>query len=201
MLRDELGPLKTRPRSRWFFFTTIFLLVSVAGWFVTTASIDIHAKYALWTAGSAALQRQRTDTATVTIRDLFGSDVDGICIFYNKHTLTEQQAARLPIAFRHVVTTVPTDDATDSDLRRWVVYSVRNGEVKQKYEFWVENDEIFLVSSRHPSTDPLASTDPVEGCYTGETNVKVWMTRGSDGPEMGVEVPNTGYSAWRYRCP
>ena len=87
--------------------------------------------------GTDILRQNKSDTAIVPLENLFGKDIDGVCIVWNGPVDETPMRQASPVKFDAAITTIAKlqagDDTQDSDTRNWVVYAVKGGAVLKAY--------------------------------------------------------------------
>jgi hypothetical protein len=96
-----------------------------------------RARNALVARGTEILRQDKGNSAIVPLQDLFGGDIDGICIVWNGPVAEDEMQGRSPAKFAPVIAAIAKmqagEDVTDSDTRYWIIHTVKGGAVLRTY--------------------------------------------------------------------
>lgn len=95
------------------------------------------ARAALWSRGIEIVKQKKGTHAAVKVSDLFGNDMDGICIVFNNSFSEKGMRAESPNKYALAISAIaqiPPEPSWDSDILYWSVYVVKGAAVLRKYE-------------------------------------------------------------------
>jgi len=120
------------------------LALGAAGWATVLwlgSPSDDRARNALLMRGTDILRRNKSDSAIVPLENLFGNDIDGVCIVWNGPVDEALMRQASPAKFGAAITAIAKlqagDDAQDSDTRYWMVHAVKGGAVLKTFNMAV----------------------------------------------------------------
>jgi hypothetical protein len=116
------------------------IVLAAAGWVVVywpSGFFENRARNALVAHGTEILSQNKSNSAIVPLRDLFGDDIDGVCIVWNGPVAEDQMQSRSPAKFAPVISAIAKmqagEDVADSDTRYWIIHTVKGGAVLRTY--------------------------------------------------------------------
>ena len=87
--------------------------------------------------GTEILRLNKSNSAIVPLQDLFGSDIDGVCIVWNgpvdEAVMRDGSAANFGPVISAIVKMQAQDSIEDSDTRYWIVHAVKGAAVIKSY--------------------------------------------------------------------
>lgn len=141
--------------------TVAVIVLATAGWAVAYWPRDFfenRARNALVAHGTEILRQNRSNSAIVPLQELFGNDIEGVCIVWNGPIAEEQMQGRSPTKFAPVISAIAKmhagEDAEDSDTRYWVIHTVKGGAVLRTYSLAIRS-----------SLDMLRTDEPENRCF------------------------------------
>jgi hypothetical protein len=120
--------------------TVAAILLAAAGWAIVywpSGFFENRARNALVARGTEILRQNKSNSAIVPLRDLFGDDIDGVCVVWNGPVAEDEMQGRSPAKFSPVIAAIAKmqagEDIADGDTRYWIIHTAKGGAVLRTY--------------------------------------------------------------------
>lgn len=139
---------------------------------------------ALWNRSLDILKEKKQSSVAVSLKELFGNELDGACVVFNGRFHEDQMLAASPAKFAPAISAIAQVYATppsDSDTLYWQVYTVKDGSVIREY------DLVFR------STFDMDA--PAPRCYEPETPLQIEKFRRAEDGKDSIYITILGGEA------
>lgn len=107
-------------------------------WIANSKNDQVRA--ALRKRGMDLLAQRKVQHSVVKVGDLFGDNIDGICVVFDGHAFEEHLRRKSPPQFESVLPAIVQASVAargsgfDSDIKFWFVYAVKGAHIQRTYE-------------------------------------------------------------------
>jgi hypothetical protein len=142
--------------------------------------------------GTEILRRNKSSSAIVPLRDLFGNDIDGVCIVWNgpvdEAAMRDGSAANFSPVISTIAKMQARDSVEDSDTRYWVVHAVKGAAVIKSYNL-VARSVVDLYRTDIPSDG--VTREPVDRCFdrNAPAQLNLYSEQSGEGKSLIIKVP------------
>jgi hypothetical protein len=142
--------------------------------------------------GAEILRRNKSDSAIVPLQDLFGNDIDGVCIVWNgpvdEAAMRDGSAANFGPVISVIAKMQAQDSIEDSDTRYWVIHAVKGAAVVKSYNI-VARSVVDLYRTDIPADG--VTREPVDRCFDRNVpaQLNLYSDQSGDGKSLIIKVP------------
>ena len=142
--------------------------------------------------GTEILRRNNTSSAIVPLQDLFGSDIDGVCIVWNgpvdEAVMRDGSAANFSPVISAIAKMQAQDSIEDSDTRYWIVHAVKGAAVIKSYNL-VSRSVVDLYRTDIPADG--VTREPVDRCFDRNVlaQLNLYSDQSGEGKSLIIKVP------------
>ena len=167
--------------------TVAAIVLGAAGWALVywpSGFFENRARNALVARGTEILSRNKSNSAIVPLLDLFGDDIDGVCVVWNGPVAEDQMQSRSPAKFAPAISAIAKihagEDVEDGDTRYWIIHTVKGGAVLRTYSLAVR-----------VNLDLLRTDEAENRCFDGNVAAQLTLYAAQVGEEktLIVKVP------------
>ena len=171
------------------------LVLGAAGWAIfywLGGFAGDRARNALLARGTEILRQNKSNTAIVPLENLFGSDIEGVCIVWNGPVDETPMRQASPAKFGSAITAITNlqagDSTLDSDTRYWVVHAVKGGAVLRSYSMSVHSAVDLYRTDVQNDPDSRA---PEGRCFdrTMPAQLNMYSEQAGEGKTLIIKVP------------
>ena len=169
--------------------------LGAAGWAIVhwlMGPSDQGNRNALLARGTDILRQDKSNSAIVPLENLFGSDIDGVCIVWNgpvdETSMRQASPAKFGSAIRAITNLQAGDSTLDSDTRYWVAHAVKGGAVLRSYSMSVRSAvDLYRTDVQG---DPN-SRAPEGRCFdrTMPAQLNLYAEQAGEGKTLIIKVP------------
>jgi hypothetical protein len=178
--------------SSWALAAVVLALLVGGLWHLVSADKERRASYVLWERASQLIDDSGASATRTTVSNLFGNDVDGICVFANGFPgyITRNDLSKLPPPFLVALQRNSRKLLKQSEMGFWFIYSIRSERIVETYKAPFSG-HIFVWSM-----DKKIDGD-VHACFRKNDTLRLEMMNGPEGLKLGIGLTSMGYEIWK----
>jgi hypothetical protein len=159
----------------------------VWGWFFETRAGNL-----LLARGTEILLRNKSNSAIVPLEDLFGNDIDGVCIVWNgpvdEAAMRGGSAATFGPAISTIAKMQAQDSVEDGDARYWIIHAVKGAAVIKSYSLAARTVvDLYRTDVRGEGV----TGEPVDRCFDRNVpaQLNLYSEQNGEAKSLIIKVP------------
>ncbi len=159
----------------------------VLGWYLEGRAANL-----LSARGTDILRRNKSDSAIVPLQDLFGNDIDGVCVVWNgpvdEAAMRDGSAANFGPVISAIAKMQAQDSVEDSDTRYWIIHAVKGAAVIKSYSL-TSRAIVDLYRTDIPADG--ITREPVDRCFDRNVpaQLNLYSDQSGEGKSLIIKVP------------